>query len=244
MARPSITWVSMCSMSLTSVVNPRSVLLTMRSVISCAESPSYCQTTLMTGMFISGRISTGVRVIAMGLRIRINSAITINVYGRRSARATIHIGFGPFYLRNAYHGDIETLSKTRLQADPEPCCLWFSAEDSGYCRKWLTRQRQATIQLWIIASRVLRRGLRCAQMDLTVLNVERQGLLDIRPRGVLIQVLIKLADAIAADVRLSSSKDLSYLVRTLAAEAAALISPHFVQIFGRLAFADVSLNPA
>jgi hypothetical protein len=81
-------------------------------------------------------------------------------------------------------------------------------------------------------------------MDLTVLNVGRQGLLDICPGAVLMQVLVKLADAIAADVRLSSSEDLFYLVGALPAEAAALISPHFVQVFGRLAFADVSLNPA
>ena len=37
------------------------VLLTMRSAISCADRPWKCQMMLMTGILISGRISTGVR---------------------------------------------------------------------------------------------------------------------------------------------------------------------------------------
>src|SRR5215469_11632739 len=86
-----MAWESMCSMSLTSVVSPRSVLLTMRSAISCAESPLNCQIMLMTGILMSGKISTGVRRITNGVRIRTSSDATINVYGRLIAKRTIHI---------------------------------------------------------------------------------------------------------------------------------------------------------
>src|SRR5229473_557104 len=47
---------------------------------------------LITAMLISGKISTGVRKMVMGVRMMMSSAITTNVYGRRSANATIHIG--------------------------------------------------------------------------------------------------------------------------------------------------------
>src|SRR5579884_1605526 len=40
-----------------------------------------------------GKISTGIFLMASGTRIINNSAITANVYGRRSARRTIHITF-------------------------------------------------------------------------------------------------------------------------------------------------------
>src|SRR5215510_2188744 len=46
---------------------------------------------LMTGMLMSGKISTGVRRITKGVRIRISSDATIKVYGRLSAKRTIHI---------------------------------------------------------------------------------------------------------------------------------------------------------
>src|SRR5215468_3051490 len=91
MARPSMIWVSVCSMSLTVVVRPRSVLLTIRSAISWAEKPENCQIMLMTGILMSGKISTGVRRITNGVRIRTSSDATINVYGRLSAKRTIHI---------------------------------------------------------------------------------------------------------------------------------------------------------
>src|SRR5437667_4186118 len=46
----------------------------------------------MTGILMFGKTSVGVRSITIGLRIRISSAITTNVYGLRRASATIHIG--------------------------------------------------------------------------------------------------------------------------------------------------------
>src|SRR5438034_5453702 len=47
----------------------------------------------MTGMSISGKMSVGVRTTTTGVRSRISRAITTKVYGRRSAKATIHISF-------------------------------------------------------------------------------------------------------------------------------------------------------
>src|SRR5882757_11035768 len=46
---------------------------------------------LTTGLLISGKMSVGVRNATTGVRMRISSAITTNVYGLRNARATIHI---------------------------------------------------------------------------------------------------------------------------------------------------------
>jgi len=46
---------------------------------------------LTTGILISGKMSVGVRRTTTGVRIRIRSAITTNVYGLRNAKATIHI---------------------------------------------------------------------------------------------------------------------------------------------------------
>src|SRR5208282_4312284 len=51
---------SICSMSLTVVVIPRSLLNTMRLAIWSAESPVYCQTTVTTGMSMFGKISVGI----------------------------------------------------------------------------------------------------------------------------------------------------------------------------------------
>jgi hypothetical protein len=45
----------------------------------------------MTGMFISGKMSVGVRRTTTGVKIKISKAITMKVYGLRSAKATIHI---------------------------------------------------------------------------------------------------------------------------------------------------------
>src|SRR5216683_4625795 len=45
----------------------------------------------MTGMLISGKMSVGVRSKTTGVRRMITRAITINVYGRCSAKRTIHI---------------------------------------------------------------------------------------------------------------------------------------------------------
>src|SRR6266567_8728845 len=51
---------SMCSISLTVIVVTRSELLTMRSAISLGAKPLKFQTMLMTGMLMSGKMSTGV----------------------------------------------------------------------------------------------------------------------------------------------------------------------------------------
>ena len=46
---------------------------------------------LMTGMLISGKMSVDIFSSTRGVASRISSAITKNVYGRRSATSTIHI---------------------------------------------------------------------------------------------------------------------------------------------------------
>ncbi len=59
-ATPLSDWDSMCSISLTVVVMPRSLLLVMRPAISSAERPANCHTTLTTGMLMFGKISVGI----------------------------------------------------------------------------------------------------------------------------------------------------------------------------------------
>src|SRR6478736_925701 len=54
---------SMCSMSLTVVVRPRSKFETMRFEISSADMPLYCQTIVTIGMLMSGKMSIGVRLM-------------------------------------------------------------------------------------------------------------------------------------------------------------------------------------
>src|SRR5207247_1530010 len=82
---------SMCSMLLTVVVIARSEMVTMRPSTSFGESPVNCQRIEMTGMLISGKMSTGVRAMVSTPPMAISIAITMNVYGRRRARRTIHI---------------------------------------------------------------------------------------------------------------------------------------------------------
>src|SRR6202000_2881664 len=78
----------MCSMSLTVVVSARSNGVTMRPDIWSGGKPVYCQTTPITGMRISGKMSVGVRSAASGPMIRSSSASTTKVYGRLSAIRT------------------------------------------------------------------------------------------------------------------------------------------------------------
>src|SRR5205809_247131 len=88
---PAIDCDSMCSMLLTVVVIARSEMVTMRPSTSFGDSPLNCQMTEMTGMLISGKMSTGVRAIVRTPPMAISIAITMKVYGRRSARRTINI---------------------------------------------------------------------------------------------------------------------------------------------------------
>ena len=53
--------------------------------MSGAGRPWYCQTTAITGMLMSGRMSTGVCVAAKGPISTIRMAITMKVKGRASA---------------------------------------------------------------------------------------------------------------------------------------------------------------
>src|SRR5436309_2113668 len=52
---------------------------------------------------MSGKISVGVRRMVMGVRIRMTSAITTNVYGRLRARATIHMNYDHSQLEPRHH---------------------------------------------------------------------------------------------------------------------------------------------
>ena len=78
----------MCSMSLTVVVSARWNGVTMRPAIWSGGRPVYCQTTPITGMRMSGKMSVGVRSAASGPMIISSSANTTKVYGRLSAMRT------------------------------------------------------------------------------------------------------------------------------------------------------------
>ena len=69
----------MCSMSLTVVVSARWNCVTMRPAISSGGRPVYFQIAAMTGILISGKMSTGVRNAASGPMMRRSSARTTNV---------------------------------------------------------------------------------------------------------------------------------------------------------------------
>src|SRR5712671_6941239 len=100
---------SMCSMLLTVVVIARSEMVTMRPSTSFGESPANCQITDMTGMLIAGNMTIGVRAIVSTPPIAISMAITMNVYGRRSARRTIHIAHPAVADRDAIARDTRQL---------------------------------------------------------------------------------------------------------------------------------------
>src|SRR5260221_8785436 len=60
----------------------------MRPAIWSGGRPVYCQTTPITGIRMSGKMSVGVRSAASGPMIRRSSASTTKVYGRLSAIRT------------------------------------------------------------------------------------------------------------------------------------------------------------
>src|ERR1019366_7840075 len=91
MATPLSDCDSMCSTSLTVVVMARSLLNTMRVDISWADRPLYPHTIVTTGMSILGKISVGIETMLKTPRIKLKSAKTAKVKGRRHASRTIHI---------------------------------------------------------------------------------------------------------------------------------------------------------
>jgi len=66
-------------------------LLTMRFSISSGWRPGKLQTTEMTGMSMSGKMSFGIPRIVTTPRMAMRNAITTKVYGRLSATRTSHI---------------------------------------------------------------------------------------------------------------------------------------------------------
>lgn len=70
------------------VVSARWNGVVMRPAIWSGGRPVYCQTTPMTGMRMSGKMSVGVRSAASGPIINRSSASTTKVYGRLSAMRT------------------------------------------------------------------------------------------------------------------------------------------------------------
>src|ERR1700730_2636070 len=64
----------------------------MRVAISSGDRPVYFHTVATTGILMLGKMSVGVRQIANMPSSMITMARTMNVYGRRSASLTIHIG--------------------------------------------------------------------------------------------------------------------------------------------------------
>ncbi|MGY4569002.1 hypothetical protein ACVWY5_002072 [Bradyrhizobium sp. USDA 3256] len=75
-------------MSLTVVVSARWNGVVMRPDIWSGGRPVYCQTTPITGMRMSGKMSVGVRNAASGPIINSRIASTTKVYGRLSAIRT------------------------------------------------------------------------------------------------------------------------------------------------------------
>ncbi len=59
--------------------------------MSSAGRPVKLKTTLITGMLMFGKMSVGVRKAEAVPKIRISTAMTMNVYGRRKANRTIPI---------------------------------------------------------------------------------------------------------------------------------------------------------
>src|SRR6202000_256769 len=82
MARPLSVTDSVCSILLTTGVMLRSIWDVMRPSISSAFIPVYVQMEARTGISMFGKTSVGVREMTSGLIPKINSANTINVYGR------------------------------------------------------------------------------------------------------------------------------------------------------------------
>src|ERR1700686_585987 len=70
---------SICSMLFTLVVRERSKIETIRVSISDGTRPVYVQITLMTGMLMLGKMSTGVRSRTTGLIRSSTSENTMNV---------------------------------------------------------------------------------------------------------------------------------------------------------------------
>jgi hypothetical protein len=63
----------------------------MRDDMSAGERPEYCHATAITGMRMSGKISTGVRNAAIVPAIAITIDMTMKVKGRVNATRTIWI---------------------------------------------------------------------------------------------------------------------------------------------------------
>src|SRR5882762_10809091 len=96
MAWPFTVVDSMCSMLSTTVVSTRSYVLVSRPSNSSGFMPVYCHATAITGISMFGKMSVGVREIITGLRTKMSTARTMNVYGRSRATRTIHISRAPY----------------------------------------------------------------------------------------------------------------------------------------------------
>src|SRR6478736_5740229 len=94
----------------------------MRLAISSADMPPYCHTAVMTGMLMLGKMSVGVRRIAIGPTKRMTTARTMKVYGRLSATRTIHMTGSAHYsdlkkVSAALHGGVGELTAKRDRID-------------------------------------------------------------------------------------------------------------------------------
>src|SRR5580700_5335341 len=79
MERPGRDCDSICSMSLTEVVKERSQRMVTTSAISSGEMPEYVQMTETTGMSMLGKMSVGMRTMAMPPSATMSSAMTTKV---------------------------------------------------------------------------------------------------------------------------------------------------------------------
>ncbi len=86
---PAMEVDSMCSTSLTRVETVRSNGVITRPPMSSADRPVYDQAAAIDGTLMSGKMSAGVVTAAIAPKIKISTAMTMNVKGRCKAMRTM-----------------------------------------------------------------------------------------------------------------------------------------------------------
>src|SRR5579871_509084 len=105
----------------TSVVSAFSYGVVRRPSSSSGFSPVYVHPSDTTGMLMLGKMSVGVRRMMTGLKRRIRSARTMNVYGRFRAVFTIHIESSEAQSGQTYHYVKRSIDWTHQSAERFRC---------------------------------------------------------------------------------------------------------------------------
>src|SRR4029077_1024401 len=154
--KPAYDTPSMCSMLFTVVVSARWNGVMMRPAIWSGGRPVNCHTTLITGMLISGKMSVGVRSQDSVPAIRISSASTTNVYGRRSAiRTRASMASVLEQRQRRFHDRMShrpspglVPANSRVAGDRSkraglPCCVRFATLEARFSRSGRCNDRRA-----------------------------------------------------------------------------------------------------